>query len=355
MGNNLNAQDARAELMARRTKFAVLGMLLALLSGVGQALNGSMTGVASGMDPFSNPTYGLWMIVICSFICSGLHDFFSGIWILIFNKCLKRTFTEYIRLLRTKVGWLLIVGAALGGPLATCGAMAATYLCGPTYSLAISGAYPIVGTLAAVIFLKEKITPRAWIGIIIAVVGVLTVSYSPPDGESYPYFAIGIIFALLCALGWGTEGTFITYAGDMIDPNIGVGTFRSFGSGLFILLIAVPITGFIGHVGIGAGFEVLGAAISEGTPILVMVIAALGGGSSMYFFYQALNMCGNGRGMCINITSSLWSIPICLILQAMGLMNYEVSPRALIGAGIIVIGTMLSIASPKDLVDLRNN
>ena len=100
MQNNLNAQN---ELMGKRLKFARTGMLIALLSGIGQALNGSMTSLASGLWPFTDPSYTALTIVVCSFICSGLHDFFSGCWILIWNKLSRRTFTEYVRLLKTKI------------------------------------------------------------------------------------------------------------------------------------------------------------------------------------------------------------------------------------------------------------
>ena len=352
MQNNLNAQN---ELMSRRLKFAKVGMLIALLSGIGQALNGSMTGLASGLWPVTDPSYTVITIVICSFICSGLHDFFSGCWILIWNKASRRSITEYIRLLKTKLGWLLMVGALLGGPVATGGAAAATYLCGPTYSLAISGIYPLIGVLCGVIFLKEKLTVRSGIGIVIAVAGVLIMSFSPPSGESFPYFTIGLMFAFLCAIGWGTEGVVAAYANDMLDPNISVGTFRSFGSGLFMLLIIIPLVGLFGGVGAGKGFEILGEAVGQGTPVLIMVIAALGGGSSMYFFYQALNSCGISRTMCINITSSIWSIPICLILEAMGFMEYEITTRAIIGAVVIVSGSIVALAKTdqQDLVSLR--
>ncbi len=354
MQNNLNAQN---ELMGKRLKFAKTGMLIALLSGIGQALNGSMTSLASGLWPFTDPSYTALTIVVCSFICSGLHDFFSGCWILIWNKLSRRTFTEYVRLLKTKIGWLLMIGALLGGPIATGGAAAATYLCGPTYSLAISGIYPLIGVLCGVIFLKEKLTVRTAVGIVIAVAGVLIMSFSPPSGENFPYFTIGLIFAFVCAIGWGTEGVFAAYANDMLDPNISVGTFRSFGSGLFMLFVIVPMVCIFGRLGAGAGFEILGQAIGQGTPVLIMIIAALGGGGSMYFFYQALNSCGISRTMCINITSSIWSIPICLVLETCGLMEYEITGRAIIGAVVIVIGSIIALAKTddQDLVSLRKN
>lgn len=352
MKNDLNAQN---ELMSRRMKYAKTGMLIALLSGVGQGFNASMTGVASGLWPFSDPAYTVIMLVICSFICSGLHDFFSGVWILIWNKASRRSITEYARLLKTKLGWLLLIGGMLGGPIATGGSMAATYLCGPTYSLAISSIYPLFGVVAGAIFLKEKISLRTWIGLIIAVGGVFIMSWAPPSGESYPFFAIGLFFAFLCAFGWGVEGTFVAYANDMLDPNIAVGTFRSFGSAIVLFLLIIPLTGLFGGVGAGAGFEILGDAIGAGTPVLVMALAALGGGSSMYFFYQALNSCGISRTMCINITSGIWSIPICLILEAIGVMNYEITGQAVIGAFVIVAGNLIALSKTdqNDLVNLR--
>lgn len=250
-----------------------------------------------------------------------------------------------------------MAGALLGGPVATGSAAAATYLCGPTYSLAISGIYPLIGVLCGVIFLKEKLTLRSAMGIIIAVLGVLIMSFSPPEGEFFPYFTIGLLFAFLCAVGWGAEGVFAAYANDMLDPNISVGTFRSFGSGLLMILIIIPLVGILGGVGAGTGFHILGHAMGQGTPVLIMAIAALGGGSSMYFFYQALNSCGISRTMCINITSSIWSIPICLILEACGLMEYEITGRAIIGAIIIVAGSIIALAKTdeQDLVSLRKD
>lgn len=352
MENNLNAQK---ELMVQRVRFAKGGILLALLAGLGQGFNASMTGLASELYPFADPTYTVWMLIICSFICSGLHDFFSGCWILIFNKASKRSITEYIRLLKTRVGRLLIVGGMLGGPVATGSSMAATYLCGPTYSLAISGIFPIIGTLCGVLFLKEKITVRTWIGIVIAMIGVFLISYSPPSGESYPFFGIGLIFAFICAIGWGTEGAFVSYAGDMVDPNIGVGLFRSFGSAIVLLFLFVPITGILGGVGADEGFKILSEAVGAGTPVAIMAVAALGGGTSMYVFYQALNRCGISRTMCLNITSGIWSIPICIILEAAGLMDYDVSVRAIVGVFVVVFGTILSLSSPKELISLRKN
>lgn len=347
-----NTIDAKAVLTSKRIRNAKLGLLVALFTGISNGFGGSVTDIASGMWPLSDPNYGVMLVIIAAYISAGLSDFFAGCWIFIWNKASRRPFAEYIRVLKTKIGLLLIVGGFLGGPLATGGFMAAIYLCGPTYALALSGLYPVVGTLASRITLKEKLPGRVWLGIIIVVIGAFIISYSPPDGEVRPYFAVGVAFAFLAAFGWGVEGSVVSYAGDMVDPNIAAGIWRTWGSGIFQLAIVLPLLSiFSGDI--MRGWNILGQAINVGTPVAVMAIAGLGTGGAIYYFYQALNMCGIGRTMSFSATSSLWSIIWCLIFQAFGWLTFEVTGMAIAGSFILVAGVLLCISNPKDLIRLR--
>ena len=55
-------------------------------------------------------------------------------------------------------------------------------LAGAAYAMPISALCPCVGAFLAAVFLKERIQPRVWVGIILAVAGAIIVSYVPPEG-----------------------------------------------------------------------------------------------------------------------------------------------------------------------------
>ena len=347
--SSLNAQQA---LDQRRTNFAKKGMIFAALGGITQGLNGSIGGIASGVAPFNNPEFTVWGIIVAAFITAGLLDFISGFWVMLYNKVSKRTITEYIRLIRTKVGIMLLGGALLGGPLATLGFMSSIFLCGATYGMAIFGLYPIVGALAGAIFLKEKLTARAWAGIVVAVVGAFIIGYAPPSAEVYPYFYVGLALAFMGACGGGLEGAVIGYANDMSDPQIAAGIFRTFGSGLIMLLIVAPTIGLIGGEGV-ISFHILGDAIANVSPVLIIALAALCSSTTIYMFYPAVNMCGVGRTMVLCVTSSGWSIVFGFLFRELGFAYYEITTQAIIGVIVLICGTALTVANPKKLISLR--
>lgn len=347
--DNLNAQQA---LMQSRLRFAKKGILVGLLAGALWGLQGTIMGKVGGMAPFADPNFGVWMICIASLCTGAFHDFWAGIWITIYNVSTGRGLKEYFRLLKTKLGRLIVLGAIFGGPLATGCYLIGVNLCGATYTMAISGAYPVVGAFLGVFLFKEKISKRAWVGILLAVLGSLIVGYAPPEG-GFPYFYVGIAFAVIAGIFWALEGVTVTYANDMADPNISVGLYRTFFSGLFYTIIIIPIFCLIAKEGISAGWHIMGGAITAGTPLLLIAIAAIAGGVSYLSFYRAMNMTGVGRAMSLNITFSLWSIVFGFLFEAFGLIHYNVTMQAIIGVCIIVLGTIIVIANPKELLQLR--
>jgi len=352
MTNSLNQVDPKDALMERRVKYAKMGLIVAIMTGVAQGFGGTVADIAGGMWPFYDETYGILTLIICAYITGGLIDFFNGCWIFIWNKATRRPLAEYIRIIKTKIGVMLIVGGFLGGPCATGALMVAIFLCGPTYALAICGLYPVFGVLSNWIVLKEKLPGRAWAGVIIVIVGATIISYSPPDGDIRPYFAVGIAFAIFSGFCYGVEGTFVSYAGDMVDPMTASGIWRCWVSGIFQIGIIVPVLSiFAGDI--TTGWTIVGQAFSTGTPVLAIIIAAIGTGGAIYGFYPALDMCGVGRTMALCSVAALWSIVWTSILSLFGIMTLEITGVAIVGCFVVITGALLCIANPKELIRLR--
>lgn len=345
---NLNAREA---LESKRLKFAKVGILIGLGAGVSYGFQGIVLGEAGSMSPFADASYGLWLICVASLVMSGLHEIFAGVWALVFNTARGTGLKEYGRLLKTKMGWMLMGGALVGGPLAASAYLVAINLCGATYAAAITAFFPVIGQILSSIIFKEKIKARAWAGIVIVVIGSLIVGFAPPEGV-YPYFYVGIIFALISAVLWAVEGIIVTYANDIVDAYVPVGVFRTFGAGIVDLVILVPLCGAIGGVGL-SGFGMIAEAFSAGWPVILVAVAAIGGAFNYLSFYSAMSMTGVGRAMALDVTYGVWSIAFGFLFQALGLIEYSITGLAIVGVVVIVIGTILVIANPKELIQLR--
>ncbi len=352
--NTLNQITPQQALEKRKIRYAATGLLWACSAAVTWAFYGNIMGVAGGVSPFSDPAYTVAVIAVASIVTGCLNDLFSGIWVLIINLATGRSLKEYGRLLKTKIGAATLLAAFFGGPFATGASLIAINLCEPTYALAIGGTSPIVGAIAGRILFKENLNARIWLGIVIAVAGVLIVSWAPPTGKEYPYFAIGLLFAVLSSVGWGIEGVCCIYAADMTDSATACGIYRTFGSGLMFLILFVPAAGLIAGDAT-LGFSMMAEAFSAGTPILWILAASALAGISYLSIYNAFPRAGAGRSLCVNVTYSLWSIPVGYLFLAMGIGSYAITGQAIIGCVIIFIGVMMVVGNPKDLVKLRNN
>jgi len=323
-----------AALVARRDlSFAMRGLFLALASGMIWGLNGVVLDQGLKMPPFSDPT--LWLAAPLA--ASGLHDTLAGGWNLLFNAATGRV-REIGRSLGTKPGLLVCLGALFGGPLGMGGYIVGLKLAGPAYVLPITSLYPAVASGLAMVFLKERIVPRAWMGLACCACGVAVMGWSPPDGAAGPLFYLGLGMAGLSTLGWGAEGVCCTSAMDLLDPAVAL-NIRQLVSGSVYLFVLLPLLG---------GWPVLaGAATAPGGAILLGASAL--GAASCLLWYRAMNMTGVSRAMALNVTYALWG-PLCSALFTDAALTAPVC----FGALAITIGMLLVVGDPRRMADLRN-
>lgn len=313
-----------------RKRHPVRGYVCGVLSGATWGLDAVMLGVAMSMTPFVENKI---LVAGGAILASALHDVFSAIWLAIYmveNGRLK----ELLPALKTRDGRYCALAAFFGGPLAMTFYVLAISTGGAALTANVTAIYPLLGTALAVVILKETTGVRTWLGIVLCVIGILVMGYTPSDGEKINVMS-GILLALVAAIGWATEGVVCGYGmkEGRVDPLLAL-LIREVTSGITYILIIAPIflRGF-GNVFCGAE-----AVFSSVPCLVVIVITALIGMSSFGCWYTAIDNIGAAKALCLNVTYSFWTVVFTLVFS-------WIVPRY-VASGItvhIVIGSILML------------
>ncbi|NJB66500.1 drug/metabolite transporter (DMT)-like permease [Desulfobaculum xiamenense] len=313
--------------------FAKKGLAWALGSGMIWGLEGVVLGMALALAPFADSP--LWLLAPLTASC--MHDCTAALWTLAYNWRTGRL-REVGRSIFSKPGRFVCLGALCGGPIGMGGYLVALKLAGPAYVMPITSLYPAVASVLAMIFLKERISRRAWLGLGLCIAGAFIIGYTPPESGVSDHFYLGLGIALLATIGWGSEGVLATYGMDLIDPTVALNIYQIV-SGVFYLFVMLPLLG---------GWIVLSSALTS-TSGLILVGAAFLGSCSYLLWYRAMNMTGVSRAMAMNITYALWGILFSALLT-----DVEITRNLIAGAVVITIGMVLVVGNPKEIANLRN-
>ena len=250
---------------------------------------------------------------------------------------------ECIRAIRTRPGKMLVFASLFGGPVASTSVVIGNYFAGPVYPAAISAVFPALGAVLSLVFLKERINSRSWIGILSCVIGAAVISWAPPTGEVYPLFYLGVAFAVLAAIGWSLEGIISCAGMDFIDPEVAY-TLSKFYAILIHLCLTLP---FVAGFGVRA-YQLAVASIASPVMLFAFATGALGGIGYM-LYYKSNNACGAARGMALNITYVPWGAVIGFLFA-----NAAITPLFVVGLIILMVGALLVAGKPSELFNLRN-
>lgn len=94
-------------------------------------------------------------------------------------------------------GQIVLFQALLNGP---------AYLVFPIISLS-----PVITVLLSVIFLKETTSKRQWVGIILALMAIVMMSFQKPGNNAVSGY-LWFIFAILVFIAWGTQAFYMKIA-----------------------------------------------------------------------------------------------------------------------------------------------
>lgn len=298
-------------------------MITGLSAGIFWALDTVILGVALAMTPFVSDKQAIFL---APFISTFLHDAFSSIWMLIYSG-VKKEFKNVITALKSPGGKFIVLGALLGGPVGMSCYVAAIRYIGPAYTAIISAMYPALGALLSFFFLKDKMRPAQVLGLALSISGVIALGYSP-SGSTAENFPLGFLCAVLCCVGWASEGVICTYGMKKAEiSNANALQIRQITSALFYGIILMPIL-----KGWGTTVSIIPTKASG-----IILISALFGTVSYLCYYKALAKLGPSKAMPLNITYSAWSILFSLLL-----LHIVPDVKSIICAIVIVGGSLLA-------------
>lgn len=302
-----------------------IGVLTGIGSAITWGIDTALMGIVLAMSPFASEN----AVFLAPIITACFHDAFSAVWTFIYL-ALKKQLKPLFKSMKTKSGLVVSLAALMGGPVGMTGYVLAVKYIGPSYTAIISSLYPAFGAVLAYFILKEKITKKGWLGLLVAVIGICIIGYSPSEAG---IDIVGFIWAMVCVIGWGSES--VICAIGMKDDEVSAESalqIRQLTSGIVYSALIIPIIG-----GVGLSFEVLR------TSALWWILAiALSGTLSYLFYYQSIHKIGATKAMGLNITYVVFSIAFDVLVN-----GNQLSLKTII-CSLMVMGGVYFVAKASE-------
>jgi len=243
-----------------------------------------------------------------------------------------------------------------------CGACAVlgTYIAGAFISTgfaAIAGLlYPIIGTTLSVLVLKQKVSKRGYLAIIVLLIGGVTLYSGTLISGGIEGSIIGIIGGLMAAVGWGLEGVVAGKALDVCEPDVGLHLRFCFEALIWVVILVV-----LTLLGIPM-FSTFGLLLDPAT-ILVLVLLGLSFAWCYVCWYKSFPMLGVARGQAVGSLYAACAVIFLIIFfgPANALGYTDETMTLIVGstiAGLIIclIGSyLLASEDTEGLVSLKGD
>lgn len=297
-------------------------MLSGIFAGVSWALGTVILSIALGASPFVSTEAA---IMLAPFVSTFLHDLASALYMFVYNTA-RGNLRSVFSVAKKKSFLWLVLASAIGGPIGMTGYVMAVNYMGASVGAVASAVYPAIGTVLAFVFLKEKVKPYQFAFLLLALVGVYGLSYSP--NIEVENFWLGLIGAFMCAFGWGIEAVILAKC--LKDPKIkneyALGIRQTVSAIVYGAVILPIIDGWDLTLSLFAG--------GSAKTVLTICLAALFATLSYRLYYMTIAKLGASKAMALNITYTAWSILFTVII----IKDYTVlNPLTLICAGVVVI------------------
>lgn len=267
-------------------------MLLGLLSGIFWALDTILLGKSLEFSKLATDS------IIFILLIAGLHDFISGLWVL-FSIVITKNTRMLLKSLHNKDCWVICVAALAGGPVGMSAYLLSIKFTGAGTASILSTIYPAIGAFFAYLILKERLGFCGKIGLVIIIASTSLLSLSDLTMSDVNF--IGVIFGLICAVGWGAESTICSLALKN-DLQYSVALLLRQLTSAFIYFIILFIVNLNDMVVVN-----LIKTIPLHFYLKLLGIAALGA-SSYLLYYRTIGKLGAIKAMGLNISYSAWTI-----------------------------------------------
>lgn len=309
-------------------------MTTGIFAGITWAFETVILGLAMSMSPMIATEQA---ILIAPFAATFLHDAFSAIFMFIYN-VIRGNLRDILKIFGTADFKWLILSSAIGGPIGMTGYVLAVNNMGASVGAVASAVYPAIGTVLAFIFLKEKVKWYQWIFLLITLMGVYGISYSP--AINIENFWLGLLGAFMCAFGWGIEAVILAKClkSNEIKNEYAL-SIRQTTSALIYGIIIIPAM---------RGWDFTFGLFSNGELRLLtfIAVAALCATVSYLFYYKAISKLGAAKAMALNITYTAWAILFnAVIMKDMSAFD----PLTLCCSIVVVVCGVFSAADIRSL------
>jgi drug/metabolite transporter (DMT)-like permease len=316
-----------------------------------------VTDFQAAIDGVHQEVYSNKAFLAAAILITGLNAAFVMVSYLIWNMYLgmakfaemKRSFVEFKACTK-----YYMLGAICGGPMAILGSFIAMGYVGGAFAAVAALAYPVIGTLLAYTWLGQKISGRALSGIIIIVVGSVTIYATGLIEEiSRGGTLVGYIGGLMALCGWGIEGVVAAKGMDVSEPDIAI-TLRFGLETLIWWVIAIPALALMSM----PVYEYALKMIADPVILLSLVMLGLTFGFCYVTWYKSFPLVGVGRGQGIGSLYGICAV-IFLILfigidAAIG-SDLKSQASLIIGAILCTVGTLVMFTEDsQNVISLRD-
>lgn len=301
------------------------GIIFGLLAGMLWGLDGVFISHLGSIGDFFVTT----MLTAC------IHDGLASIWIFIVNFHNGKA-KQYIACIRSKQSIDVFFCALLGGSIGMMLNITAIRLAGAGYACAMTSAYPVVGTVLGILFLKEKCNVYSLCGIALVALGAVFIGVSPVQGLQTLHLFMGLIAAIGAMLCWALEGIFSKSAMEDISSDVLIGVRELISCIVYIFILSFLIN--TKNISI--------SGIFDSGKFAILVMASIMGAFSYLCWYRSMDISGASTGMALNATYALFAAIFDIPINGNNL-----SFSMFIGIFIILFGTVLTIYSDKNKSD----
>lgn len=253
---------------------------------------------------------------------------------------------EYAVTLRQPRISLWYVPAGICGLSAVFGTYLAITYVGPAFGAVAGVLYPLTGATLARLWYKERITKQAALGILVLVLGAVTIftpglwdQITTSGGNTW----IGYVGGAMAFIGWGLEGAIAGRALDVSDPDVGL-TLRFTAEVLVWVVVLVPLfTVFMGPQVLDAFATVL----TEPVALALLVPLGLTFGFCYVSWYKSFPLIGVGRGQAI---ACLYGPAAIVWLWVFS--SAEITWQVVVGGALAVAGSFLLFTERRDVLEV---
>lgn len=186
---------------------------------------------------------------------------------------------------------------------------------------------PVITIILSFIFLKERASRKGWIGIVLALIAIILLSYQPPNDSNSTGF-LWIILALIVFAAWGLQAFIMRFANQTMKAESIF--FYMMATGLLLIPFAILMTDFSQNINWGFNGPYLAA--------IIQILNSIGALTIVFAFRY-------GKAIIVSPMTNAVAPVITIILS---LIIYQVIPHPITISGMIIALISISLMAIED-------